>query len=81
MDDFKNGLHIGGILMNKNIYTPKDQSKDVRYTLDIAVPGNRDMIPLSVSRDLFTISEEMENFSSLFSISSYKGMNFFTAIE
>ncbi len=69
-----------GLIMAKNEYVPKNNG-DIRYTLDIGVPGNRHNIPVSVVRAVFDKAIEFAQFDNKLTVSSFNGSTFFQLAE
>lgn len=80
MDTTKMGVFVKGLVMAKNEYIPKNNG-DIRYTLDIGVPGNRHNLPVSVDRSIFEKTTEFGEFACRVSVSSFNGSTFFQRAE
>jgi hypothetical protein len=76
MDTAKMGVFIKGLIANKNEYIPKGNG-DIRYTLDIAVPGNRHNIPVSVDRKVFEEANVFTEYTCRVVVSTFNGATYF----
>jgi len=73
------GVFIKGMVIAKNEYVPKNGG-DRRYTLDVAIPGNRANIPVSVSRDVFDNTQEMSGYDNRVLVSTFNNSTFFAQV-
>lgn len=75
------GLHVNsGIIMGKNRFPGRNGSAD-RLNLDIAVPGCRDMLSVSVNQSVFDLAQEGSIKSFRLSARRYQGGTFFEELE
>lgn len=80
MDAKNMGVFIKGLVMAKQEYYPKNGS-DPRYTINVAVPGTRINIPVSVDRSVYEKAIELSEFACRLSVSTFNGSTFFARAE
>jgi hypothetical protein len=75
MEKKQMGVWVNGLVISKNEYIP--QRGDARYTLDIAVPGNRHNIPVQVDRQVFDKQTELQPFTCKVTVTSFNNNIYF----
>lgn len=73
------GVFVFGVVMSKNKY-PGQNGKQDRFGIDVAVPGVREMISITVPPENWGIYKEMGDFKGEVSFRKYNGNVYFEAI-
>jgi len=73
------GLIASGLVMAKNCFVPND-GKPPRFSFDIAIPGIREMLTISVKKEVYETVNEMQEWKALIKYRTYKGVVYFEAI-
>lgn len=73
------GLVVHGLVMAKNRFPAKD-GRPERFSLDVACPGCKEMIALSVPPEKWGAVQEQSEFLSRASFRTYKGAVYFEAL-
>jgi predicted methyltransferase len=73
------GIVFTGMINNKNSYTGAGKEKP-SLALDLAIPGQRNMVPVSVEQNFFNSVEVGQQVSIQISIQSFKGQLFFKMV-
>jgi hypothetical protein len=74
------GLLLNGVVMAKNTYVQKS-SGEIKHQLDIACPGNRENITISVDKEDFEKHTELDKFSRRVTVSSFNGRVSFSLLD
>lgn len=79
-DEKKNilGLLAAGLVMAKNRFA--GVGKPDRYSVDLAVPGIREMLTITVPFDLWNSLSEMQEWKTRLVFRTYKGNVYFEAV-
>lgn len=72
-------MKITGLIMTKNKYPGKDGKAD-RFSVDVAIPGLKSMLSVSVKPEVWGGLVEMADYSSKVSFRVYKDQIYFEAI-
>jgi len=73
------GMLISGVIMCKNKYPGKDNKPD-RFGVDVAIPGLRQMLSVSVKPEVWGGLAEMTDFRSMVTFRTYKDQVYFEAV-
>lgn len=74
--DNKLGLYIVGQIIGKNHFPGKDGKPD-RYSIDVAIPGIREMLTVSLQHDDWVKRQEMTPVSMKAVFSLFRGRLYF----
>lgn len=69
------GLFVRGLVMTKNVF---ESDKGKKYSIDLAVPGARDLITVSVDKDTYDKLDITNPFESSLSYKTWKGVSYFS---
>ena len=73
----KLSLHVRGQVMCKNSFPSREPNGRERYSLDVAVPGCKEMLSVSVDGPTFGSVKELDIFESDLSFQVFKGRLYF----
>ncbi|MBV5330640.1 MAG: hypothetical protein JZU65_23920 [Chlorobium sp.] len=72
------GLLASGLVMSKNKYPGRDGKPD-RFSIDLAIPGVREMLSIQVKPEVWGTVQDMQEWKSLITFRLYKGVVYFEA--
>jgi hypothetical protein len=75
----QHGMLISGLIMTKKKYPGKDNKPD-RFGVDVAIPGLRQMLSVTVKPEVWGVLQEMMDFKSMVTFRTYKDQVYFEAI-
>lgn len=73
------GLYVIGQVISKNHY-PAQQNKNERFTVDVAIPGCRELLSIAVDALQFGAVKEMAVFTCQAVLKTFNGRVYFTAL-